>query len=83
MREVARRDDLADHLLDLLGERLGHLDARPGRRAQVDDELAGVGAREELGAESAGAPAMVTTKSTVTAPITANLWSSARSSRRS
>ena len=45
------RDDLTDYVLDLLDVLLGELHARAGGRFEVDDELAGIGAREKGDAE--------------------------------
>ena len=50
-REVVGRNDLVDQLLEPAGQVFGHLDSRAERSADVDDELAGVGAREQLGAD--------------------------------
>ena len=40
------RHDFADNLLDLLHQLVGEFDARAGRGFEVDDKLAGIGARE-------------------------------------
>ena len=40
-------NDIADDLFDLLDVIFGQFDARAGRTFHVDDELAGVGAREK------------------------------------
>ena len=49
----SRRDDLADRVLDVVAERRRLLDARAGRRAQVQLELAAVDGREEVLADPA------------------------------
>ena len=48
---VGGADDLLDRLLDLRDDGLGLLEARADGRANEDRELAGIDAREELGAE--------------------------------
>ena len=49
--ELVGRDELADRRFDVVGEPRRLLDARAGRRAHVQADLAGVDAREEVAAE--------------------------------
>ena len=50
---VVLRDDLADLVLDRLEDALGRLDARAGRRADMELDLAAVDQREEVAADEA------------------------------
>ena len=50
--DLARLDGLADRLLDLIAKNGGLLDARPGGRAQMQLQLPGVDAREEILSEA-------------------------------
>ena len=49
--EFVRRDNFVDDAVDLAGEAFGFLDARAGGRAQVQQELPGIHAREKVPAE--------------------------------